>query len=56
MKIETDNPTAEFELSFDDEKVTITLEYHFSDNAEDFIDVPAFVELASREILASMQG
>lgn len=42
-KIETDNPTAEFIFTFSGEDVVVTLEFHFSDNAEDFFDVGSIV-------------
>lgn len=49
-----DNPTAEFGITFDDEEVKVVLEFHLSENAEDFIDVPAFVEMASSAVLVAM--
>lgn len=55
MKIETDNPTAEFTLNFDDEEVGITVEFHFSDNAEEFIDVQSFVSAAASNLLSAMR-
>jgi hypothetical protein len=54
MDIDTDNPTAKFELKFDDEVVTIVVEFHFSDNADDFIDVAHYVEAASYLLLKGM--
>ena len=48
-----DNPTAEFKLTFDEGEVTVVLEFHFSDNAEDFIDVPTFVNVAANQLLGS---
>lgn len=50
-QIETDNPTAEFEFDFGEEVVTITLEFHFSDNAENFFDVEGVVEGMTNGIL-----
>lgn len=54
MAIETDNPTAEFEFTFDDEVVTVTLEFHLSDNAEEFFNVTALVEVISSIVLGGM--
>ena len=50
-RIETDNPTAEFEFDFGGEIVTITLEFHFTDNADDFFDIADIVEGMSGAIL-----
>lgn len=55
-KPQQDNPTAEFKLTFDEGEVTVILEFHFSDNAEEFIDVPTFVNVASTQLLNSMAG
>lgn len=51
-----DNPTAEFAITLDDEEIKIVLEFHLSENAEDLIDVPAFVEMASSAVLVAMTG
>lgn len=51
-----DNPVAEFKLTFDEGEVTVKLEFHFSDNAEDFIDVATFVNVASAQLLGAMSG
>lgn len=51
-----DNPTAQFTLTFDDQDVDITVEFHFSENAEDFIDVETFVNLAAGELLRAISG
>lgn len=53
---EADNPTAKFELKFDDDTVVVELEFKFSDNADEFLDVALFVELASTQLLQSMVG
>jgi hypothetical protein len=52
----SDNPTAKYELKFDDETVVIELEFRFSDNAEEFLDIATFVNLAANELLFSMAG
>lgn len=49
-----DNPVAEFKLSFDDEEVTMKLEFHFSDNAEDFVDVALLVNIVSGQLLRAL--
>lgn len=49
-----DNPTAEFKFDFDDETVTVKLEFHISDNAEEFFDVPSLVEGMSSAILREL--
>lgn len=54
MSTGTENPSAEFKLSFDDSDVIINLEFHFSDNAEEFIDVPAFVSFAANAVLEKL--
>lgn len=51
-----DNPTATFTLTFDDEPVDITLEFHFSGNAEDFIDIGEFVNDAAGVVLRALTG
>jgi len=51
-----DNPTAKFELKFDDDVVTVELEFKFSDNADDFLDVSRFVGLAAQTLLYGMVG
>lgn len=54
-----DNPTADFKLTFGKEDggedvVDITLEFHFSENAEDFIDPAEFTNVAAGLILREM--
>lgn len=49
-----DNPTAEFALTFDEGEVKVTLEFHFSDNAEDFIDPAEFVNVAAGVLFSNM--
>jgi hypothetical protein len=49
-----DNPSATFTLTFDDEPVDITIEFHFSDNAEDFINVTEFVNHAAGTLLKAL--
>ena len=56
MKIETDNITAEFKLSFDDTEVEVVLEFHFSENAEEFINPGMFANLAANAILQAIQS
>lgn len=51
-----DNPTATFTLTFDDEPVTVTMEFHFSANAEDYIDVTDFVNDAAGVVLRALTG
>jgi len=51
-----DNPTATFTLTFDDDPVDVTLEFHFSANAEDYIDVADFVNDAAGVILRALTG
>jgi len=51
-----DNPTATFTLTFDDEPVDVVLEFHFSANAEDYIDVTDFVNDAAGTILRALTG
>lgn len=50
-RIETDNPTAEFEFDFGGETVVITLEFHFTDNAEEFFDVAGVVDSMANAVL-----
>lgn len=52
--IDTDNPTAEFTFTFDEGEVTVTLEFHFSDNAEDFLDPETIVNGMSAAILREL--
>lgn len=40
------------ELEFDDEVVEVVLEFHFSDNAEKFFDVPDFVNAAAYSLIS----
>lgn len=54
-----DNPTAQFTLTFDGDdgeatNVGITLEFHFTENAEDFIDPAEFTNVAAGVILREM--
>jgi hypothetical protein len=46
-----DNPSIKMELTFDDEVVEVELEFHFSDNAENFIDVTTFVTSVGRSLM-----
>jgi len=54
--VSSDSPTAKFELTFDDDVVEVELEFKFSDNAEDFIDVGKFVWLATQQLLQAMSS
>lgn len=54
MSTNTENPSAEFKLSFDGDDVIIKLEFHFSDNAEEFIDVAGFVSFAANAVLEKL--
>lgn len=49
--VDTNNPTASFEFTFDNEVVDVTLEFHFSENVEEFFDVTSLVEGMSSAIL-----
>lgn len=51
MASDPDNPTITMELTFDDEVVTVELEFHFSDNAEKFFDIQTFVTTAAATLL-----
>lgn len=51
MASDPDNPTITMELDFDTEKVTVELEFHFSDNAEKFFDVQHFVTAAAASLM-----
>lgn len=51
-----DNPTATFTITFDNEPVDITMEFHFSANAEDYIDVTDFVNDAAGVVLRALTG
>lgn len=52
----SDNPTVKFELTFDTDVVEVELEFKFSDNAEEFIDVTQFVNIAAHTLLNEMVG
>lgn len=54
MASDPDNPTVKFELTFDDDVVTVELEFHFSDNAEQFISPAAFVNAAAHTLMSEM--
>lgn len=54
--IDTSNPTASFEFTFDDDVVDVTLEFHFSENVEEFFDVTSLVEGMSSAILREVSG
>jgi hypothetical protein len=49
-------PTTKFELTFDDEVVELELEFKFSENADEFLDVGMFVQLMTQVLLASMSS
>lgn len=49
-----DNPTAEFTFSFGSGDVKVVLEFHFSDNAEDFLDPETIVNGMSAAILREL--
>ncbi len=49
-----DNPTLTMELEFDGEVVEVVLEFHFSDNAEKFFDVPGFVNAAAYSLISDI--
>lgn len=51
MPTDPDNPSIKMEIKFDDEVVTVELEFHFSDNAEDFLDVTHFVNAAAAQLM-----
>jgi hypothetical protein len=46
-----DNPSIKLELTFDDDVVEVELEFHFSDNAEQFIDVSKFVAAVGASLM-----
>ncbi|WNM75011.1 hypothetical protein SEA_DENNEBES_55 [Streptomyces phage Dennebes] len=52
MASNPDNPTIKLELTFDDAVVEVELEFHFSENAEDYLDVATFVSTAAAMLLA----
>ena len=56
MKIDTDNVTAEFKFTFDEEEVEVVLEFHASPNASEFMSVPGFAQMAANAILRELQS
>lgn len=51
MPSNPDNPAIRLELTFDDETVSVELEFHFSENAEEYIDVQRFVSTAAAMLM-----
>ena len=51
MPSNPDNPSIKLELTFDDAVVEVELEFHFSENAEKYIDVQRFVTTAAATLL-----
>ncbi|WAB09296.1 hypothetical protein SEA_STELLA_56 [Streptomyces phage Stella] len=51
MPTNPDNPSIKMEIKFDDEVVEVELEFHFSDNAEEFINVQHFVTAAAAQLM-----
>lgn len=50
-----DNPTIALDLDFgSDGKTSVVIEFHFSDNVEDFVDVSNFVYLAAGALRRAM--
>ena len=55
-----ENPSAKYELEFEKDgtpaTVKLELEFKFSDNAKDFLDIPLFVDLAARLLLDGIKA
>jgi len=51
-----ENPSVKYELEFEGDTVKLELEFKFSDNAKDFLDIPLFVDLAARLLLDGIKA